>query len=68
MTAIEDIVCHTQIPRGGDMSYRATQGSIRVSQVVEGMRGHHRQELYCGFHRDADLGWANLDNFSGSEA
>lgn len=50
------------------MSYRATQGSIRVSQVVEGMRGHHRQELYCGFHRDADLGWANLDNFSGSEA
>ena len=43
-------------------------GSTRVSQAAEGMRENHGQESSGGFHREAGLGWANMDNSSGSEA
>lgn len=42
--------------------------STKVSQAAEGVREHHEQEPLGGFHKEAGLGWANVDNSSGSEA
>ena len=43
-------------------------GRTKVSQGAEGVRENHEQEPSGGFHREAGLGWANVDNSSGSEA
>ena len=41
----EDIFTHSSLQQGTSVPHRATQGSARVSQEAESVRGKHGEEV-----------------------